>query len=87
MFDKLLGSLVDKEQASKDAITDALEAAAAEFGLKHDELTFMIRPINAEFEFKVWIVRLENGAPKKVLREITVKEIVGEADEKGKSGG
>lgn len=76
MLGGLLGGLINKEEITKDYIKDALEGAAQEFGLKHNELTFMIQPQNGEFDFKIWIIKLVNGAPKQTLREITVKEIV-----------
>ncbi len=80
MLENLLGGFVDKEQITKDTISLALIAVAKEYNLTHKELAFMIQPKDDEFNFKVYIVQLDNGAPKKLLREITVKEIVTPAE-------
>lgn len=82
MLSSLMGGLVDKEQITKDYITDALSLAAQEFKIARKELMFFIKPINDEFEFKIYIIHwdAEKNIPKKFLREITVKEIVESED-------
>lgn len=81
-LDGLMGGLVDKEQITKDYITDALSLATTEFKLERKELMFFIKPVNDQFEFKIYIIHwdAENNIPKKFLREITVKEIVDSED-------
>ncbi len=82
MFANMMGGLVDKEQITKDYITDALALAAKEFNLDRSELIFIIRPIKEDFTFKVYISQCEpaTGMPKKFLREITISEIVSDAE-------
>lgn len=79
MFDglkDLMGGLVDKEQVTKDTITDALEKVAEELNVPFSSLFIMIKPINAEFGFRCDIYKLVDNKPVHV-REITVAEIVG----------
>lgn len=77
-LESMMGGLIDKEQITKDYIKDALSLAATEFKIERKELMFFIKPINDEFEFKIYIIHwdAEKNIPKKFLREITVKEIV-----------
>ena len=81
MFQNLLGGFVDKEQITKDYITDALEIVAKENGLTAKDLCFMIKPINEKFEFKIYVLKVVDNKPGSLIREITVKEIVSEAEE------
>lgn len=81
MLGNLLGGFVDKEQITKDYITDALEIVAKENGLTDKEICFMIKPTNNKFEFKIYAVKVVDNKPGALIREITVKEIVSETDE------
>lgn len=80
MLSKMMGGLFDKEQATIDTIKSAMSEVAEEYGLKHTDFAFFIQPKTEKFDFKVYITKLENGKPTGILREITVKEIVGETD-------
>lgn len=79
-LDGMLGGLFDKEKATIDTIKSAMTEVAEEYGLKHTEFAFFIQPKTEEFDFKVYITKLDNGKPTGILREITVKEIVGGDD-------
>lgn len=76
----MLGGLFDKEQATIDTIKSAMAEVAEEYNLKHTDFAFFIQPKTQEFDFKVYITKLDNGKPTSLLREITVKEIVGGND-------
>ena len=76
MLEGLLGSFIDKEQVVKDYISDAIERVAKEFKLEHNEISFMIRPVDEEFAFRVYAVKLVNSQPKEILKEVTIKDIV-----------
>lgn len=77
MLESLLGGLVNKEDATKDIIQDALERIASELKCSHKEFFVMIKPKTEEFEFGFWIYQAGDGAPK-LIREISLKEILGE---------
>lgn len=76
MLGNLLGGFVDKEQITKDYITDALESVAKDNGLENKEICFMIKPINDKYEFKVYAVKVVDNKPANMIREVTIKEIV-----------
>ena len=80
MLGDLLSGFVDKEQVTKDYITDALETIATENGLTSNDICFMIKPTNDKFDFKVYAVRVRVNKPGALIREVTVKEIVSPAD-------
>ena len=75
----LFDGLFDKEQMVKDTITNCLENLKEELNCKHDELFIMIKPTNLELDFKCWVYKVD-GSPK-LLREISLKEILGDKDE------
>lgn len=78
----LLGGLISdeqKENAIADYIKGALEDIAEEYGLKANELFFMIQPVSHEFQFKIYAYKIAKNGNEK-LREISLKEILG-ADE------
>ena len=82
MFANMMGQFIDKEQATIDTIKDAMAEVAEENKLTHKDFCFMIQPKTEQFDFKVYIVKLSSeGKPVGILREITVKEIVGTDDE------
>lgn len=77
MFGELLGGMVDKVQITKDYISDALTDTAAELKVTFDKLFYMIKPYNAECDFKIYIYRTDNDKGTPVfVREIKVEEIV-----------
>jgi hypothetical protein len=91
MLDKLMGGFVDKVQITEEYLSDAMEGAMEQHGLKINEIAFMIRPVYKKDENKelvldkennpiivpaAWIVQMEDNKPKKLIREITIKEIV-----------
>jgi hypothetical protein len=77
----LLGGLFDKEKIVRETIQSALENVAEELGCGHKELFIMISPTNAEFDFKCYIYKVTPNTPPKLVREISLKEILGGEDD------
>jgi hypothetical protein len=76
MLAGMLGGLIDKEQMIYDTIQTALENVAEELGCTHKDFFVMIRPMNEDYDFKLFICKYdENGNPMKV-REMMLKEIL-----------
>jgi hypothetical protein len=74
----LLGGIFDKEGMVKATIEDCLQNVSEELECLPTELFIMIKPINSEIEFKCWIYKIGvNGSPK-LIREIPLKEILGD---------
>lgn len=76
----LLDGFFDKEKLVTQTIESCLEEVAIELGCTHDQLFIMIKPVNDKFSFKCWVYKID-GAEKKLIREISVKEILGDEDE------
>lgn len=76
MLAGMLGGLIDKEQMIYDTIQTALENVAEELGCTYKDFFVMIRPMNEDYDFKLFICKYdENGNPMKV-REMMLKEIL-----------
>jgi len=75
MFGSMLGGLFDTESIVRDTIQSALEKIAVELQCSHNELFIMIKPINEEFDMKFYVYKIEQSP--KLIREITLKEILG----------
>lgn len=88
MFGNLLGSLFDKEKMVRETIQSALENVLEELNegkhfedaYNHNNLFIMIKPFNKELDFKCYIY-LVNGSAPKLVREISLNEILGGEDE------
>jgi len=89
MLGDLLGGLVsDKEKAEMaiEKIEDKLEAVAKELSEKegkeytHDDFIIAIKPMNADFNFKCFILKatpeFAKAIPPTIVREITLEEIL-----------
>jgi hypothetical protein len=74
----LLGGLFDKEGMVKATIEGCLENVAEELQCKATELFIMIKPTDEEFNFKCWIYKVDVSP--KLVREISLKEILGDED-------
>lgn len=75
MLGNLLGGLIDTEQIVHDTIQSTLENVAKELNCTHKELFIMIKPIDESFTMKFYIYKIEQSP--KLIREITLKEILG----------
>jgi hypothetical protein len=78
MFSSLMGGLVDKEKITHDTIQGTLEDLAEELGCSHNELFVMIKPTDSEFNMKFYVYHSPENAVPKFVREISLKEILGE---------
>ena len=78
MFENLLGSLINKEDAVKDTIKDALENLSEELNLPFNKFFIMIKAVDEKFNFKLHVFTLNDSGVPQFVRELTVKEIVGE---------
>lgn len=83
MFGEILGKLVDKEKVTFDTIQSALEEVSIELGCSHKELFIMIKPENEKFDPRFYIYKIEGTGPR-MVREITLKEILDIEEEEGK---
>lgn len=92
MFGNILGSLFDKEKMVRETIQSALENVLEELNEKrnkeevkneynHDNLFIMIKPFNAELDFKCYIYLVASGSAPKLVREISLNEILGGEEE------
>lgn len=77
MFGDLLkGLMPDKEQMVRDIIQGALEKVAEELNCPFTDFFIMIRPMDAEFNHKYFICTYDEKGNPKMVREITLKEIL-----------
>jgi len=74
MIKNMLGQIIDIGQEVKDAIQEILISVAKELGCKHEEFFIMIQPGDEEYNFKVFVYKLEQNGPVRI-REITTEEI------------
>lgn len=92
MFGNILGSLFDKEKMVRETIQSALENVLEELNEKrnkeevkneynHDNLFIMIKPFNVELDFKCYIYLVASGSAPKLVREISLNEILGGEEE------
>lgn len=75
MLGNMLKGFIDTEGIVRDTIQQTLENVAQELQCSHNELFIMIKPINEEFDMKFYVYKIEQGP--KLIREITLKEILG----------
>jgi hypothetical protein len=78
MFSSLMGGLVDKEKITHDTIQSTLENIAEEMNCSYKDFFVMIKPIDEDFDMKFYIYYATPTAPPKFIREISLKEILGE---------
>ena len=77
MFGGLLGNMFDKEKIVHDTVQDCLENLSEELGCSHDKLFVMITA-GKKFEPAFFVYKIESGKPPIKVREISLKEILGE---------
>ena len=78
MFSNMLGGLVNKEQITHDTIQGTLEDIAEELGCSHTDFFVMIKPMDKDFNMKFYIYHSPVNSAPKFVREISLKEILGE---------
>lgn len=65
-----------KAQAASDMIGLAMASVSGEFNLPMDKIAFFIRPGDQEWTPKVYAVEINDGKPVRMLREVTLLEVV-----------
>lgn len=73
----MLGGLFNTEKIVSDTIQSSLEEIAIELQCSYKDLFVMIKPINEKFEMKFYIYKIIDSSPPKFIREISLKEILG----------
>ena len=81
MLGNLMNGLVDTEKMTYDTIQTTLETLSIEYKVSSKDLFVMIKPVDAEFNFKCYVYLTESGRAPKFIREISLKEILGKEDE------
>lgn len=76
MLEGLLGNLINKEEAVKDTITDALKDLSEELSVPFSKFFIMIKPVDEKFSFKLHVFMFNEANVPQFVRELTVKEIV-----------
>jgi len=79
MLGNLLGNLFDKEEIVRATIQKTLINVSEELKCNEKELFIMIKPFNEDFDFKCYIYKIEQSP--KLVREISLKEILGDGNE------
>lgn len=73
---KMISGLVDVKGQVASVIQNFLKKIAEEENLAFDNLFVMIRPSDAEFNLKFFIYTIKPGQAPKLLREVTLDEIL-----------
>lgn len=81
MIGNLMNGLIDKEQIVKDYLTDMLENLHTELGGEYKDYFVMIHSKDAEFTPVCHVMKMNENRVPKLVREITIKEIIGEKSE------
>ena len=78
MFSNMMGGLINKEQITHDTIQSTLEDIAEELNCSYNDFFVMIKPKDEDFNMKFYIYYTTANAAPKFIREISLKEILGE---------
>ena len=87
MFGKMLGGFFDKEAIVRETIQGTLVNVSEELGCDQNELFIMIKPFNEDFDFKCYIYKVAKGSNPALVREISLKEILGDEEDKNTNDG
>lgn len=80
----MFGGLFNKEEMVKDTINDLLKDLKEELGCSDDGLFVMIKPIKdekGEAQPRFMLYSLASGPSPKYIRDLTIKEVLGEEEE------
>ena len=81
MLNNLVSGLVDTEKITYDTIQTSLEEIAIDLKCSSSEFFVMIKPTDKEYNFKFYVYRTEDNKPPKFIREISLKEILGNKED------
>jgi hypothetical protein len=74
----MLGALFNTEKIVSDTIKNSLEEIAIELKCEFKDFFVMIKPINSNYEMKFYVYKTVDGKPPQFVREISIKEILGQ---------
>ncbi len=75
-----LANLFDKEGMVKDTIQSTLTALAEEMGCNWTDFYIVIKPTGEDYEFKFVVFKRDENRKPVEIREISIKEILGDED-------
>lgn len=78
MLSSLMSGLFDKEKAVFETIQAALKDVAEEQKCSFKEIFIVIKPMDSEFNHKYFVCKFDEKGNQKVIREMTLKEILGD---------
>ena len=74
----MLSGLFNTEKIVSDTIKNSLEEIAIELQCDYKDFFVMIKPTNEQYEMKFYVYKIDGSKPPKFVREISLKEILGQ---------
>ena len=74
----MFGSLFNTEKIVNDTIKNSLEEIAIELESDYKDFFVMIKPIDDKFNMKFYVYKIDENKSPKFIREISLKEILGQ---------
>jgi hypothetical protein len=74
----MFGSLFNTEKIVSDTIKNSLEEIAIELESDYKDFFVMIKPIDDKFNMKFYVYKIDENKSPKFIREISLKEILGQ---------
>jgi hypothetical protein len=74
----MLSGLFNTEKIVSDTIKNSLEEIAIELQCSYKDFFVMIKPTNESFEMKFYVYKIVENNPPQFVREISLKEILGQ---------
>lgn len=74
----MLAGLFNTEKIVSDTIKNSLEEIAEELNVDYTKFFVMIKPKNEQYEMAFYIYLIEDAKGPKFIREISLKEILGQ---------
>ncbi len=74
----MLSGLFNTEKIVSDTIKNSLEEIAIELQCDYKEFFVMIKPTNEQYEMKFYVYKINGANSPKFVREISLKEILGQ---------
>lgn len=78
MLGEMLSGLINKEESTRVTVKHALEDVAEELGCSWKDFFITIMPIDEKFNQKYFICKYDEKGNPRMIREISLKEILGE---------
>jgi hypothetical protein len=74
----MFGTLFNTEKIVSDTIKNSLEEIAIELKSDYKDFFVMIKPIDDKFNMKFYVYKIDENKSPKFIREISLKEILGQ---------